>query len=98
MEGLKGPNISENDLEAQLPDCVKIRSEKDANDFAAFLAKVIEAAQKAVQIRDDTKEQMVALLKDICDCADDEDGGGDVALKMVDWAGAAENILAKLCP
>ena len=43
VEGIIGPGISPNDLNLDLPDCVKIDSPKDGQDIKRLLDTVVRA-------------------------------------------------------
>jgi hypothetical protein len=45
-EGVVGPGMDPNDINLNLPDCVKILSPKDEEDFRQFLGKIIQATNK----------------------------------------------------
>ena len=43
VEGLIGPGISPNDLNLDLPDCVRLATPQDGEAFKAMLATIVRA-------------------------------------------------------
>jgi len=46
IEGILGPGMSENDINLELPNCVKLVTPVDNDEFRAFADKIVRATMR----------------------------------------------------